>query len=222
MPIKNCHICQAGNLEQLEELEELLPPGYSHLLCTKEKEKVQLRVKVPRKEDVEKWLEDFQQSSGFTWRKARTYPQSGRYNMFRADFRCQHRTYGTGPKNTNCPATLFLVLKRSMEDRRSRSSDKHMAEGYLMNICLRMDHNNCRLCADALSKRDVSSTTTKKLEELFQRGHSPSSALDTLKYDLQEEEGEWYFLTAADRAMVPDIQFCYRLDKVCQVQVEST
>ncbi|XP_028439323.1 uncharacterized protein LOC114559089 [Perca flavescens] len=213
--IKWCHICQTpGNVQQLEELEELLPPGYNHLLCVKEDEfRAHLKVQLSTKEEVEKWLEEFQNSSTLTWRKARTYPESARYNVYRVDLRCQHKTYSSGKnsRNTNCPATLFLVLKRSMEDRRSRSTDRHMAEGYLLYVNLRNEHNHSLAGADALRKRDVSAITIERLTELFEKGHSPSSALDTIKYDLQEEEGEDYFYAAADRAVCPDLQFCYRL-----------
>ncbi|XP_063076945.1 uncharacterized protein LOC134466948 [Engraulis encrasicolus] len=192
--VKTCHICQAGDLEQLEELEKVLPPGFSHLLCAKEEDRAQLKVKLSTKEEVEKWLQDFQQTSGWTWRKAKTYPLSGRYNLFRNDYRCQHRTYSTGPRNTNCPATLFLALKRSMEGRRSRASDKHMVQGFLLYINIRSDHNHPRrLGTDTLSKRCKFSTSTfTQLAERIQGGHSPSSALDTLK-----EDGERHFLTAS-------------------------
>ncbi|TDH12249.1 hypothetical protein EPR50_G00069890 [Perca flavescens] len=98
-----------------------------------------------------------------------------------------------------------------MENRRSRSSDRHMAEGYLLLVNLRNEHNHRLACADALRKRDVSAVTIERLTELFEKGHSPSSALDTIKYDLQEEEGEEYLYAAADRAICPDVQFCYRL-----------
>ncbi|XDV11891.1 hypothetical protein PO909_000687, partial [Leuciscus waleckii] len=51
----------------------------------------------------------------------------------------------------------------------------------------------------------------EKLEKLFQSGLSPSSALNTLKYDLQEEQGDSYVHASADRSICPDVQFCYRL-----------
>lgn len=40
--------------------------------------------------------------------------------VVQADFRWQHIVYGPrkGTKNTNYPALLFLVLKRSVDDRR--------------------------------------------------------------------------------------------------------
>ncbi|XP_011617222.2 uncharacterized protein [Takifugu rubripes] len=166
--IKWCHVCEtAGDEEDLKELERALPPGYQHLVCAfkAEEQRVVLKVKLTLREQVENWLKDFQLSSSLTWRKARTYPESGRYNTYRADFRCQHNTYGAerSPKNTNCRATLFLVLKRSMEDRRSRSTDRHMVDGYLLYVNWRNNHNHLIVCGQAPSKRGVSTTTQERL-----------------------------------------------------------
>ena len=120
---------------------------------------------------------------------------------------------------------VFLICFAILEcTARCRSTDQHMADGYLLYVNLRSDHNHRLACADALRKRDVSAFTIERLTALFERGHSPSSALDTMKYDLQEEEGEHYFLSAADRSIVPDVQFCYRSDNVrkCPPDIHKT
>lgn len=93
-----------------------------------------------------------------------------------------------------------------------RSLDPHIKDGYLFNISLRHEHNHRLFCADALQKRDVSRETIDKLKILFESGHSPSSALDTIKYDLQEQEGDNYIYAAADRSICPDLQFCFRFE----------
>lgn len=93
-----------------------------------------------------------------------------------------------------------------------RSLDLHIREGYIFHINLRHEHNHRLFCADALRKRDVSSATTETLRMLFQSGHSPSSALDTLKYDLQEQKSDNYIYATADLSICPDLQFCYRLE----------
>ncbi|XP_038068031.1 uncharacterized protein LOC119737634 [Patiria miniata] len=71
-------------------------------------------------------------------------------------------------------------------------------------------HGHGLSCADALRRRAVSEDTIGKLKDLFESGHSPSSALDALKCDLREQHGEQY-VYAADRSVCPDLQFCYRL-----------
>ncbi|XP_016104725.1 uncharacterized protein [Sinocyclocheilus grahami] len=171
-------------------------------------------VEMTTEEQVQKWLEDFQKSSALTWRKSRTYPDSGRYNKYRVDLRCQHKTYSSSSKttkNTNCPATMFLILKRFMYERKSRSGDPHLEEGYFLHVNLRNEHNHRLNTAEAMRWRDVSNDTIEKLQQLYKSGHSPSSALKNIKYSLQEEEGDNYIYATADRSICPDLQFCYRL-----------
>ena len=58
------------------------------------------------------------ETSKITWRVKRTHPETdGRFNVFKIDMRCQHstdrRVKGVGhSKNTDCPATLRVVVKR--------------------------------------------------------------------------------------------------------------
>lgn len=169
------------------------------------------------------------------------------------DLRCQHKTYSPSPKktkNTNCPATMFLILKRFMCERKSRwhknetrntiqlnrkfehpnhanyfetlhwniilhlsfhrSGDPHIEEGYFLHVNLRNEHNHRLNTAEFMRRRDVSNDTIEKLQQLYKCGHSPSSALKNIKYNLQEEEGENFTYAIADRSICPDLQFCYR------------
>ncbi|XP_070839700.1 uncharacterized protein [Chaetodon trifascialis] len=209
---RNCS--KATDQEQsLVTLEELLPDQYSHTVCSFEtigdvNFKAAIKLKLSSEEEATRWLEDFQRSSGYTWRKSKTYPNAGRYNKYRVDYRCR-----TIKKNTSCPATLFLILKRQPEcgERKSRSGDPHMKEGLVLHVNLRNEHNHHVSCAAAMRRRDVSRETVEKLKKLFESGHSPSSALSILKYDLQEEERDNYVYAAADRSVCPDLHFCYRL-----------
>ncbi|XP_071959838.1 uncharacterized protein [Antedon mediterranea] len=136
---------------------------------------------------------------------------SGLQTLLYVDLHCHHNTHPRsstadlkkGSKNTNCPSTMFVIIKRTADCRgRNRSKDKHIGQGYPTIITLKWDHNHEVASADALRERDVSDGATEKLLELYRSGHSPSSALDTIKYDLQE---------AADRAHCPDLQSCYRV-----------
>ncbi|TRY96819.1 hypothetical protein DNTS_015398 [Danionella cerebrum] len=225
MTLFRCQHClgEQQAAEDIDHVEKILPPGYSHLLCHHERLepagdmenfRAVLKLQITTQEQVQKWLEDFQKTSALTWRKSRTYPDSGRYNTYRVDLRCHHKTYSASSKrtkNTNCPATMFLVLKRFMSERKSRSGNPHIVEGYFLNVNLRNEHNHGLHTADVMRWRDVSNDTIEKLQQLYRSGHSPSSALKTIKYNLQEVEGENYLYACADRAVCPDLQFCYRL-----------
>jgi len=47
-----------------------------------------LKLQLTTEEEVKKWLVDFQKTSALTWRKSRTYPDSGRYNKYRVGTTC--------------------------------------------------------------------------------------------------------------------------------------
>ncbi|XP_029907617.1 uncharacterized protein LOC115359339 isoform X1 [Myripristis murdjan] len=203
-------------------LEKLLPDGYVHLVCSYEETaqthfRAQIKLRITSEGEVHKWLEDFQTSSGVTWRISKTYPNSGRYNAYRVNLRCQHNTFPKSvvkkTKNTSCGATMYLMLKRHTysQNRKSRSGDPHIKDGYLLNVNLKHEHNHPLSCADAVRRRAVSDETVAKLKTLFESGHSPSSALHTIKFDLQEQEGDNYLTAATDHSICPDIQFCFRL-----------
>ncbi|XP_011609921.2 uncharacterized protein isoform X2 [Takifugu rubripes] len=195
-----------------DEEEKLMPNQYSHTVCSYEtvgenKFKAAIKLKLSSEEEAKRWLDEFKRSSGFIWRTSKTYPNGGRYNKFRVDYKCK-----TIKKNATCPATLFLVLKRHPEfgERKSRSGDPHMKEGLFLHINLRNEHNHHLSCA-GLVRRDVSGETIEKLKKLFESGHTPSSALKELKHNLQVQEKDNYVNAAADRSVCPDLPFCYRL-----------
>ena len=75
-------------------------------------------------------------------------------------------------------------------------------------------NNHPLIAADTLNKRDVGNDVKAKLAEMFGNGHSPSSALSAHKLDLHFVHGDQYPFIAADRALCPDLQFCYRYDLI--------
>lgn len=66
-----------------------MPSSYTHLICVMESSRnangyrAEVKVRMETREEVNQWLVDFQTSFSVTWRKARTYPESGRYNAYR-------------------------------------------------------------------------------------------------------------------------------------------
>ncbi|XP_064628863.1 uncharacterized protein LOC135488258 [Lineus longissimus] len=88
--------------------------------------------------------------------------------------------------------------------------DLHLP-AYQVVVKLSHRHNHVIDSADSLKHRDVSEETVAKFKDLFSKGHSPASALNTHKLDLQLHYDQDYVYEAADRANCPDIQFCHRL-----------
>ncbi|XP_053469446.1 uncharacterized protein si:dkey-75a21.2 [Ictalurus furcatus] len=175
-----------------------------------------LRMTISTIEEVQQWVKD----STITWRIDRTRPPKGQRVIFKVDYRCHHNTKprntmepsGRRTKNTNCPAKMSITLHRPQgsNGRQCRSTDPHMPT-FPTLVHITNEHNHNLHVPDALRYKDVGPEAIQKLKKLFEAGHSPSTALDVLKYDLQLELGEDYAYASADRSICPDIQFCYRL-----------
>lgn len=90
-----------------------------------------------------------------------------------------------------------------------RSTDDHMPHLPMM-VQMNCTHNHPIMVADALKHRDVSEDVKEKLLGLFRNGYSPAKALDLIKYDLQIECNNDYVYVSSDRAITPDLQYCYR------------
>ncbi|XP_059900331.1 uncharacterized protein LOC132451728 isoform X1 [Gadus macrocephalus] len=219
-----CHICAKEELANIipHHLEQLLPEGHCNFICKytplERGFTASLKLQLATREEAETWLEDFQRSSRVTLRVDKTYPMTEdkvRRNSYRVDMKCQLKTRQTAytKRNTHCPAGLYLVLKKHChrDNRKSRSIDTHIQEGLLLHVTIKHHHNHRLGGSESLQQGDVARETVEKLVKLFQSGHSPFSALNTLKYDLQEEQGDSCVHASADRSICPDVQFCYRL-----------
>ena len=77
-------------------------------------------------------------------------------------------------------------------------------------INLRNEHNHDLLSSASLRNRDVSKETTDNLKALYQKGHTPSTALEILKHNLREEFSANYSHVLGDRSLCPDLNYCYR------------
>ncbi|XP_038047808.1 uncharacterized protein LOC119721923 [Patiria miniata] len=227
--IKWCEFCPSSRQEgTLQTLKETLPQGYQYICCQQETTKniprVDFRVNVKDEHLAKEWLVKYQETTLATWRTARTYPNRGSRTLCRLEKRCQHMTcprsksadQRKGSKNTNCPAVLTAIVRRTEfkrhngKDRTCRSEDHHLPQ-WPMTVVLRHDHNHPLKAADVLRHRDVSKHVRKKLIKLFLAGHSPTSALNMHQYDLQMEHGDNYVFLSGDRHHNPDLNFTWRL-----------
>jgi len=76
---------------------------------------------------------------------------------------------------------------------------------------LHCSHNHVINAADALRHRDVSDQVEQKFKQLFEKGHSPSSALESHKCDMQTKDEEHFSTKLADRYLCPDLQWVFCL-----------
>lgn len=79
-----------------------------------------------------------------------------------------------------------------------------------MIVNLKYIHNHPINCADVLRHRDVSEQVKDKFLYLFKLGHTPASALEMHKYDLQMENSDDFEYLIGDRGVVPDLSWCFR------------
>ncbi|KAJ8332867.1 hypothetical protein SKAU_G00417630 [Synaphobranchus kaupii] len=115
-------------------------------------------------------------------------------------------------KNTCCAAKMVCTLVTTVDKRGglSRSKDPHVPT-YPASVRVYNVHNHNISVAEALRHRDVGAKAIETLTQLFEIGHNPTSALPVLKSDLLVEHGDKYVYVSANRALCPDLHFCYRL-----------
>ncbi|XP_071805679.1 uncharacterized protein [Asterias amurensis] len=209
---------QKGNLSRI------LPSSYNYCICeyrdtdtSRDAFFATLGVNIKTKPDASKWLQQFQKKSMTTMRVSRTWPQSGPVNIFKKRFRCHHNTRAAittnqklSSKNTRCQAFINITVQK-IGVRTRRKNASHCLE-FPTRLRMGFDHNHALESADVLRHRDVCKATKHKFNKLFKAGHSPSSALEIHKYDMQCLYRDNYLQMAlADRAVIPDVQWCYRL-----------
>ncbi|KAK0150087.1 hypothetical protein N1851_009151 [Merluccius polli] len=219
---------ELARVERYPQLLTVLPPRYEYHVCAYEERSTEhdhthfeatLRVGVTTVTGLKEWLTKTKETS-VMWRVSTTRPRTGERVLFKADYKCQHHvsiaeTKGKS-KNTCCPARMNVTLVRCITEqgRVSRSKDPHLPL-YPMLVRIRQVHNHHIYVGAALKHRDVGEEAINGLKRLFEIGHSPSTALAVLKRDLLAEFGEQYESVSANRAICPDLHFCYRLyDKV--------
>ncbi|KAK3889776.1 hypothetical protein Pcinc_006337 [Petrolisthes cinctipes] len=210
------HLDMAMSVEKV-----LLPDGYEYRVCeySRSAEDIHavLRLKNTTEDSARLWIKEFQEKTKTTLRCKKKHKADGQKNVFHVQLRCHHNTsprthtadLRAGSKNTSCPATLTVIVKRVITSRKSRSSDIH-AGLYPMIVKLAYNHNHPVLCSDALKHRDVSEEVKNTFLKLYQANHSPSTALHVHKYDLSEDYSEEFVHAFADRLICPDLQWCYR------------
>ncbi|XP_026054784.1 uncharacterized protein LOC113040739 [Carassius auratus] len=225
--------CLGCGEDQAVHLKNWLPPGYkyhfcTYRLCTTEGNshldhtsfEASLRIALTEICEVKEWVGKLSESSGVSWRVAVTKPNKGQRVLYKAHYRCQHNVYVRSDtanqrrlsKNTCCEAKMVCTLVKTTDKRggTSRSIDPHIPT-YPTSVRLYNVHNHNIFVAEALRHKDVGVKAIETLTQLFEVGHSPTSALAVLKSDLLAEHGNKYVYVSANRAICPDLQFCYRL-----------
>lgn len=172
------------------------------------------------------WKKEFEELNRTTYSICFSKKCTGKYLNYKQVFKCQHNTHnikhyeyerniinkGTRQnKNTNCPSKF--TMKIHAIKKRDRNKNKELGKLKRRKPCeiiLVENHNHSTTSADALRFRRVSEDTRNKLIVLYKNGHTPSTALESLKIDIQLKH-ENYEMILADRYYCPDYNFCRNL-----------
>lgn len=195
-----------------------MPPAYDYIVISTKAVgdavlEATLRANIFTEEAGKLWISELEDIGKLNYRCLRTYAPGPKL-VFKKDFRCHHNTNASLPsrntktphaKHTNCHAMLRITIKKTSM---KRSKDPHL-KTHPTEIFIRNDHNHLIQCADVMRHRRPNAVTEEKVKKLFESGHSPSSAIEVIKFDLQEEYGSQYFTVAADGALCPSMQWMY-------------
>ena len=114
-------------------------------------------------------------------------------------------------KKTNCPLSFTLTIQiptKASTEKNAESQPHQLSHCGILKTTF--DHNHSINVAHTLSFRDVSTDTKWELTDLFEMGHSASSARHAHERLLHEAETNKQVMLA-DRAQNPNPQDVYRL-----------
>lgn len=139
-------------------------------------------------------------------------------NLFKRIYKCHRKTKTNvaeakkKTRNLNCPAELINTIKKFIPGSKSTISDPLLPDWPCV-IQFKNSHNHRLLCVDNLSDRPLGLEAKKNILQLFEKGHSVSSAYHTFCINMMEELGNEYENQLLDRHNIPtktDVQTLWR------------
>lgn len=169
--------------------------------------------------EISQWLVEYADKTKASYSIRSTEKCSGYKVRFKQRLNCQHNTgnpklykqsESKRTRNTNCPANITVTLRKV--GKRYQGKDQSKAPNPEMPCEMRIIpfHNHSTESADLLRLRQVSPQTRDKLTKLFEAGHSPFTALQTIKYEIHLNYDN-YSDILGDRSMCPDYMYTYHL-----------
>ncbi|CAG9813941.1 unnamed protein product [Phaedon cochleariae] len=202
------------------DLENLLPHWNTRIKEIYQYKKnnaieIQFLIAAKTVSEVKQWLNEYEEKTKCTYSIRSTDKCSGTKVRLKQKLNCRHNTRtrdkSKRSRNTNCPSSIHITLRAI--PRKYRGIDKTNAPDPDMPCLIKLipNHNHPTSGAEALRYRRVSDETNDKLINLFEAGHSPSSAIESLKMEIKMRCD--YDDILADRSTFPDYSYCYHLYK---------
>lgn len=171
--------------------------------------------------DARQWVHDYQEMTKCSYWIRSTKKCAGQKVEFKQLLRCQRNTgcrntydplVSKRTRNTDCPSSISITLRKVHKYYRGKDKTKAPDPEMPCEIKLIPCHNHSVLSADTSRFRPVCDDTKQKLINLFESGHSPATALECIKMDIQFKFDNFNEVLA-DRSLCPGYMYCYHLYK---------
>ena len=166
--------------------------------------KAVFRVNVQTREQFVEWRNAFQ-SKSITQYTIRKTQAATKFSIFHQYLCCHHNVHKgkvrkDKHKHTVCPTQLNVKI---IEVHKTQSK-------YPCMITLTWNHNHPINAADVVRRQTVNTETDAKLEYLYEHGHTPISARQFIRIELEDtlENNESLHYKLASRSIYPDYHHC--------------
>ncbi|KAH0998495.1 uncharacterized protein LOC125505058 isoform X1 [Dendroctonus ponderosae] len=201
-----------------QEIQDLLPNWDTKITQLYKYEnkgfyEVVLLINAQSEAEVKEWLEQYEERSKCSYTVASTRKTTGMKVGFKQFLRCRHNTNykkGSGDskrlsRNTNCESRMIVTLRTATRKKYRGKPVNAPDRQYPCEIRLLPCHNHPIGSDEVLGCRPVSKATKQKLANLFDYGHTPSTAMACLKLELQSSRDD-YEHALKDRSICPKYQ----------------
>lgn len=155
-----------------------------------QKLEISLKVALFSQEDIAAWIEALEEKTHCNYSIVHTRKVAGQKLVFKRYFHCHHRTRSKqtypsrwGTKNTNCPSKLIISLlktgNKKFQEKGKLPPDPKMP----CIIDYVVTHNHSPVLSAKFRK--VCHNVNKELLNLFSKGHSASTAFETIRSGVQ-------------------------------------
>lgn len=176
-------------------------------------------VNISTRKDFNKWLSEFENLTGSSYVIQNTDIEDGPKIALKQRLVCHHSTrckkiYTSSLKNktrnTNCPSKLYVKIHTIRKNYRGQQENYESIKNMPCEITLIATHNHSTGTADSLRFRQVSSEVKQELLNLYENGHTPGTALEMIRCNIQMNNDD-YITALADRKQCPSYKYCYDL-----------
>lgn len=186
--------------------------------------------------DIGLWIKALEEKTYCNYSIRSSRKCTGQRVKFKQLLYCHHNTGHKGTynmssknttKNTNCPSSLTVTLQAI--NKKFRGDPKNAPDPEKPCIIRFVStHNHSIVSADALRFRHVSEDTKMKLINLYNSGHTPATALESLKIELQLSNDNFELLLGSykffilSRYVVNDIVLFQLTEAFAQITTTAT